>query len=75
MNLVRILTLINLGLAALQPLSAGLLMSGYGPAGIHGRLAMALLAGALIQAITAGVLWRRKRVPAWVARFSVVLLS
>jgi hypothetical protein len=70
---VRWLMTINLGLAALQPLSAGLLMSGHGPASIHVRLAFALVIGALIQAVSAAVLWWRNRVPARIARLSIVL--
>jgi hypothetical protein len=40
---------------------------------IHAVVAVALLLGALIQAVAAVVLWRRRRVPAWVAGVSVSL--
>ena len=69
------LALINLGLVALQALSAGLLMSGYRPAvRAHAVVALALQFGALTQAVTAVVLWRRGRAPAWVVGNSVLLL-
>jgi hypothetical protein len=72
---IRRLVAINLGLVALQALSAGFFLSGYGRAvTVHAGVALALQLGALIQAITAVVLWRRRRVPAWVAGFSVGLL-
>jgi hypothetical protein len=72
---IRWLLAINLGLVALQALSAGFLLSGDGGAVIvHANVAVALQLGALIQGVTAIVLWRRRRVPAWVARFSVGLL-
>src|SRR5438445_571833 len=71
---VRRLVGINLGLVALQPLSAGFLMSGYARAlTVHAVVAQALQLGALIQAITAMVLWRRHRVPARVAGASLGL--
>jgi hypothetical protein len=67
-RLIRRLVVINLGLAALQPISAGFFLSGYGrAASVHAAVAVALQVGALIQAVTALVLWRRRRVPAWVA--------
>jgi heme A synthase len=72
---MRWLVLINLGLVVLQALSAGFLMSGSGPAVIiHARVALALALGAVMQAVAAVVLWRRDRVPAWVARAGVGLL-
>jgi hypothetical protein len=67
---MKIMTLarINLGLAALQPLSAGFFLSGYGHAvAVHRGVALALQVGALIQAITAVVLCWRGRVPAQAA--------
>jgi uncharacterized membrane protein YiaA len=74
-RVIRRLTAVNLGLVALQPISAGLSMSGYGGAVmIHGLVALALQVGAAAQAVTAIVLWRRRRVPGWVAGFSVGLL-
>lgn len=64
----------NLGLAALQPISAGMLMSGYSRAlAIHAIGASALQLGALVQLGTALVLWRRTRVPGWVAVVSLGL--
>jgi hypothetical protein len=72
---IRWLVLMNLGLVALQALSAGFLMSGYGRAvTIHAGVAHALQLGALTQAVAAIVLWRQRRVPAWVARAGIVLL-
>jgi hypothetical protein len=74
MSWIRRLVGINLGLVALQPLSAGFLMSGYARAlTVHAVVAQALQLGALIQAITAVVLWRRHRVPARVAGASIGL--
>jgi hypothetical protein len=72
---IRRLVLMNLGLVALQALSAGFLMSGYGRAvTIHAGVAHALQLGALAQAVAAVVLWRRRRVPAWVARDGIGLV-
>ena len=74
-RLIRRLMVINLGLVALQPLSAGFFLSGYERAvTIHAGVALALQLGALIQAVTAVVLWRRRRVPAWLAGLSIGLL-
>jgi len=74
-RLIRRLVAINLGLVALQPISAGLSMSGYGGAvTVHGVVALALQVGAAAQAVTALVLWRQRRVPGWIAGFSVGLL-
>jgi Na+/proline symporter len=71
---IRRLLVINLGLVALQAVSAGLLMSGYGRAvTVHGAVAVALQVVALIQAVTAIVLWRRRRVPGAIAGLSVGL--
>jgi hypothetical protein len=71
---IRRLVLMNLGLVALQALSAGFFMSGYGSAvTIHAGVAYALQLGALTQAVAAVVLWRRRRVSAWVARDSIGL--
>jgi len=73
-RLIRWLAGINLGLVALQAVSAGFLLSGYGRAvTVHAVVALALQLGALIQAVTAVVLWRRRRVPAWVAGLSLGL--
>ena len=74
-RLIRWLVVINLGLVALQPLSAGLFLSGYERAvTVHAVVGLALQLGALIQAVTAVVLWRRRRVPAWVGGVSIGLL-
>jgi hypothetical protein len=71
---IRRLVGINLALVALQPISAGFFLSGYGPATtVHAVVAFALQVGVVIQAITALVLWRRRRVPAWVAGISIGL--
>jgi len=72
--LIRRLVSINLGLVALQALSAGFFLSGYGRAAtVHAVVAVALQFGALLQAATAVVLWRRRRVPAWAASVSIGL--
>ena len=72
---MRWLLAINLGLVALQAVSAGSLLSGDGRAvTAHATGAVVLLLGAFIQGVTAIVLWRRRRVPPWVARFSVGLI-
>ena len=74
-RLIRRLVTMNLGLVGLQALSAGLLLSGYeGAATMHSIGARALLLGVLIQAVTAIVLWRRRRIPAWVVGVSIGLL-
>jgi hypothetical protein len=73
-TLIRRLVIINLGLVALQAISAGFFLSGYGRAtAIHAVVALALQAGAFLQAATAIVLWRRGRVPAWVAGLGIGL--
>jgi hypothetical protein len=72
---LRWLLAINLGLVALQALSAGFLLSGDGRAvTVHATVAVALQLGALIQGVAAIVLWRRRRVPTWVARFGIGLI-
>jgi hypothetical protein len=71
---IRGLALINLGLLAVEVISAGFLLSGSGPAIlVHARGAIGLGLGALVQASTAVVLWRRRHVPASVARAGIVL--
>jgi hypothetical protein len=68
------LALVNIGLLALEVVSAGFVLSGSGPAVvIHARGAIGLGLGALVQASTAVVLWRRRNVPTWVARAGIVL--
>lgn len=65
---------INLGLVALQPISAGFLLSGYDHASaIHAGVAIALQLGAGIQGVTAVVLWLRRRLSGRVAALSVGL--
>jgi len=73
---IRRLVALNLGLAAVQPLSAGFLLSGfdYWPA-IHALAATALQLGALVQAVTAVVLWRRRRLPPRIAAVSLGLVA
>jgi hypothetical protein len=64
----------NLGLVALQPISAGFLLSGYDYAStIHAGVAVALQLGAFIQGVTAVVLWLRRRVRGWAAVLSIGL--
>src|SRR5689334_18407570 len=71
---LRRLVGLNLGLVALQALSAGFLMSRYAWAlTVHGVSGQALELGALIQAITAVVLWRRRQVSARIAGASIGL--
>lgn len=73
-KLMRWLVGINLGIVALQAVSAGFLMSGYARAlTVHDIGAVALQGGALAQAVAAAVMWRRRRVPAWVAGASLGL--
>jgi hypothetical protein len=75
-KLIRWLVAFNLGLVALQAVSAGLLMSGHSRAlAAHRIAAVALQCGALIQAVAAVVLWRRRRVPASVAGVGIGLLA
>ena len=73
-RLIRRMVIVNLVLVALQPLSAGFFLSGYGRAtAVHALVALALQVGAVVQAVTAVVLWRRRRVPAWVAGLGIGL--
>ncbi len=73
-RLIRRLALVNLGLVALQALSAGFLLSGSGRAiTTHAVVALALQLGALVQAVSAIVMWRRRRAPSWVAGVSLGL--
>jgi hypothetical protein len=72
---IQRLVRLNLAFVALQPISAGLFLSGYGWAvRAHALVALALLLGALLQGGTGVVLWRRRRIPAWVAGVSIGLL-
>ena len=73
---IRHVTMINLALVAIQPVSAGFLMSGFDYAAtVHTVVASALQIGALIQSVTAIVLWRRRRVSSRVAAFGVGLFA
>jgi len=73
---MRRLATFNLLLVALQPLSAGLLMSGFQYAhAVHGDVAIALELGVLTQAIAGLILWRRGKLPAATAAVSVALLA
>lgn len=73
-RLIQRLVSINLGLVALQAISAGFFLSGYGGSvAVHAGVALALELGALVQAIAAIVLWRRGKVPARVVGFSIGL--
>ena len=70
-RVIRWLMVINLALVGLQALSAGFFLSGYRyAAAVHSSGAAALQVGALLQAIAAVILWRRRSVPAWVASVS-----
>jgi Na+/proline symporter len=73
---IQRLMVLNLVLVALQPVSAGLFLSGYGSraVAVHAGVALALQFGALVQAVTAVVLWRRRRIPGSLAGFSAGLL-
>ncbi len=72
---IKWLMAISFGLVALQPISAGLWLSGYEHATtIHAVVAVALQLVAVIQCVTAVVLWLRRRVSGHVARLCVGLL-
>jgi hypothetical protein len=74
MTLIRRLVIINLGLAALQPISAGFFLSGYGHAvAMHRGVALTLQFGALFQAIASVVLSWRGQAPARVAQRGIGL--
>jgi hypothetical protein len=74
-ELIRGLAILNLVLVALQASSAGFFLSGDGRGvNAHAGGAKALLCGALVQAVSGVVLWRRGRVPGWVAGNGLVLL-
>lgn len=75
LRLVRWLVQLNVVLVALQAVSAGFMLSGSGRAiALHGVVALLLLLGVLGQAVTAGVLWRRGRIPSSLVKISVGLL-
>jgi hypothetical protein len=72
---IRWLVLVNLTLVGLQSLTAGLFLSGYDHAvHAHAIVAAVLLVGTLAQAVTAVILWRRRRLPGEVAAASLGLL-
>lgn len=74
MRVIRWLVAINLGLVALQALSAGLFLSGYGSGVmLHRSGAIALQVVTAVQAVAAIVMWRRRRLPPWVAGASLGL--
>jgi len=74
-RLVRRMAVVNMALVALQAVSAGFSLSGYAEAvTVHVVVAFAMQAGALVQAVTALVLWRRGRVPGWLAGLSIGLV-
>jgi len=71
---IRPLAFMNLGLVAVEALSAGFFLSGYEHAvTIHAGVALALQLGTLTQAVTAVVMWRRGRLPARVASAGIGL--
>ena len=73
--MIRWLVVVNLVLVALQPVSAGLLLSGFGQAfRAHALVGLALPLVLLVQAGASVLLWRRGRAPAWVAGVSLALL-
>jgi hypothetical protein len=73
-RLIRWLVVINLVMVALQPISAGLLMSGFGRAlPVHAVVGLALQLVLLVQVGAAVLLWRQGRAPAWVAGVSIAL--
>ena len=76
MKTINRLMAVNLGLAALQPISAGFFLSGFNHAlTAHIVVAVALQIGAAIQCVTAIVLWLRHRVSPRVSAFCVGLLA
>src|SRR5678815_42801 len=76
MKTIKRLMAVNLGLVALQPLSAGFFLSGFTHAATaHVVVAVALLLVAAIQCVTAMVLWRRRRLSLRVAGLCVGLLT
>jgi hypothetical protein len=75
-QLIRRLVIINLGLVALQAISAGFFLSGYaGGLTVHAVVSVALQLGALLQASAAVLLWRQRRLPASIAGFSIFLFA
>jgi|SRR5689334_5878055 len=66
---------INLAFAALQPVSAGLFLSGYERAvSVHAVIGIGLVIGVLVQAVASVVVWRRGA-PAWQMRVSLILFA
>src|ERR1043165_7528878 len=73
---IRWLVVVNAALVALQAVSAGVSLSGYvAGATMHRVVAPILQVATLAQVIVAVVQWRRRRVPGWVAGFSVGLFA
>ena len=71
---IKWLMAVNLGLIALQPISAGLWLSGYEHASnMHAVVAVALQVVSVIQGVTAVVLWLRGRASVNVAGLCVGL--
>jgi hypothetical protein len=74
-KLIRWLLVINLALVALQPVSAGFILSGWGSAtAVHRVVGLALQVGVVVQAAAALMLWLRRRLPGWVPGVSAGLL-
>jgi hypothetical protein len=75
-RVIRRLMAVNLGLVALQAVSAGFSLQGYAQAAtVHAGVGLALQVGALIQIVTALVLWWRGRAPGWLAGLSLALFA
>lgn len=72
---IQRLAIFNLGLVALEAISAGSILSGHGYAeAVHRVAAIALQFGALVQAVVSVVIGWRYRIPSWVMGVSVGLL-
>lgn len=73
-RLIRWLVAVSLVLVALQPISAGLFMSGFARAlPVHAVVGLALLLVLLVQIGACVLHWRRGRAPAWMVGISVAL--
>jgi hypothetical protein len=73
-RLMRWLVIISVVLVALQPVSAGLFMSGFGRAlPVHAVVGLALQLVLLIQVGAGLLLWRQGRAPGWLAGVSLAL--
>ncbi len=72
---IQSLAIVNLGLVALEAISAGSILSGHGyGVAIHRVAAIALQIGALVQAFVSVVIGWRYPIPRWVMGVSVGLL-